>query len=224
MKGNKNWVALLMVLLFQWSSAAAEQVIESPQKEVERITRELLATFENNVQQYKKNDTAFIAEVDRQLSPSVAFDSIARGVMGKYSRRAKTGQIEQFSKTFKDSLISFYAKALLQLDDTRLTIEKVDAVPDAVLNDYRSGKARLVPVDMKVKTSSGTVAISYSMVHLDKRWKLRNIIVDGINIGIQFRNQFAEAMNKYNDLQYVVDHWPQIMQGKATKKHVSKQS
>ncbi len=227
MKGNKNVVAVLMALFFQWSSAviAAEQVIESPQQEVERITRELLATFENNIHQYKKNDTAFIAEVDRQLSPAVAFDSIARGVMGKYSRRAKTGQIEQFSKTFKDSLISFYGKALLKLDDTRLTIEKVDAVPDAVLNNYRSGKARLVPVDMTVRTSSGTVAISYSMVHQDERWKLRNIIVDGINIGIQFRNQFAEAMSKYNDLQYVVDHWPEIMQGEATEKNaVSKQS
>ncbi len=227
MKGNKNVVTFLMVLLFQWSSAviAAEQVIESPQSDVERITRELLTTFEKNINQYKKNDAAFIVEVDRQLSPVVAFDSIARGVMGKYSRRAKTAQIEQFSKVFKDSLISFYGKALLKLDDTRLTIEKVDSVPDAVLNDYRSGKARLVPVNMTVRTSSGTVAISYSMVHQDGRWKLRNIIVDGINIGIQFRNQFAEAMSKYNDVQYVVDHWSEIMKGAATEKNaVSKKS
>ncbi|MGO0305667.1 MlaC/ttg2D family ABC transporter substrate-binding protein [Endozoicomonas acroporae] len=227
MKGNRHVVAFLVALFFQWSSAviAAEQVIESPQKEVENITRELLATFEKNIHEYKKNDAAFIAEVDRQLSPSVAFDAIARGVMGKYSRRAKSGQIEQFSRTFKDSLISFYGKALLKLDDTRLTIEKVGAVPDTVLNAYRSGKARLVPVDMTVRTSSGTVAISYSMVYQDERWKLRNIIVDGINIGIQFRNQFAEAMSKYNDLQYVVDHWPEIMQGEATENNaVSKQS
>ncbi len=220
MRRNKSFVAALVVLLLQWSSTifAAEQAIESPQKEVERITSELLATFEKNVDEYKKNDAAFIAEVDRQLSPVVAFDSIARGVMGKYSRRAKPGQVEQFSTTFKDSLISFYGKALLKLDDTRLTIEKVDSVPESVLKDYQSGKARLIPVGMTVRTSSGTVAISYSMVHLDGRWKLRNIIVDGINIGIQFRNQFAEAMNKHGDIQYVVDHWPEIMKGAAADK------
>lgn len=220
MRRNKSFVAALVVLLLQWSSTifAAEQAIESPQKEVERITSELLATFEKNVDEYKKNDAAFIAEVDRQLSPVVAFDSIARGVMGKYSRRAKPGQVEQFSATFKDSLISFYGKALLKLDDTRLTIEKVDSVPESVLKDYQSGKARLIPVGMTVRTSSGTVAISYSMVHLDGRWKLRNIIVDGINIGIQFRNQFAEAMNKHGDIQYVVDHWPEIMKGAAADK------
>ena len=220
MRRNKSFVAALVVLLLQWSSTifAAEQAIESPQKEVERITSELLATFEKNVDEYKKNDAAFIAEVDRQLSPVVAFDSIARGVMGKYSRRVKPGQVEQFSTTFKDSLISFYGKALLKLDYTRLTIEKVDSVPESVLKDYQSGKARLIPVVMTVRTSSGTVAISYSMVHLDGRWKLWNIIVDGINIGIQFRNQFAEAMNKHGDIQYVVDHWPEIMKGAAADK------
>ena len=51
------------------------------------------------------------------------------------------------------------------------------------------------------------------MVYLEGGWKIRNIIVDGINIGIQFRNQFAEAMSKYGDIQYVVDHWPDIMKG-----------
>ena len=217
MKRNKTFLTVLMMLYLQLSSAvfAAEQTIQSPQQDVETITRELLSTLEKNIDGYKKNNDAFIVEVDRQLSPVVAFDSIARGVMGKYSRRAKPEQIEQFSSVFKNSLISFYGKALLKLDDTRLTIEKVDAVPDAVLSDYKAGKARLVPVDMTVRTSSGTVAISYSMVHQDGRWKLRNIIVDGINIGIQFRNQFADAMSKHNNVQYVVDNWADIMKGNA---------
>ncbi|MFK0573034.1 phospholipid-binding protein MlaC [Endozoicomonas sp.] len=217
MKRNKNFLTVLAMLFLQWSSAvfSAEQAIQSPQQDVEKITRGLLATLEKNIDGYKKNSDAFIVEVDRQLSPVIAFDSIARGVMGKYSRRAKPGQLEQFSSVFKDSLISFYGKALLKLDDTRLTIEKVDAVPESVLNDYKAGKARLIPVDMTVRTSSGTVAISYSMVHQDGRWKLRNIIVDGINIGIQFRNQFAGAMSKHRDIQYVVDYWPEIMKGNA---------
>lgn len=219
MKRNKTFLTVLMMLFFQWSSVvfAAEQVIQSPQQDVEKITRELLATFGKNIDSYIKSsdagENAFIAEVDRQLSPVIAFDSIARGVMGKYSRRAKPEQIEQFSSVFKESLISFYGKALLKLDDTRLTIEKVDAVPEAILRDYNAGKARLIPVDMTVRTSSGTVAISYSMVYQNGRWKLRNIIVDGINIGIQFRNQFADAMSKHNDIQYVVGHWSEIMKG-----------
>lgn len=217
MKRNKTFVSVLLMLFLQWSpvAIATQLSIESPQQEVERITRGLLATFEKNVAYYKNNDAEFLTEVDRQLSPVVAFDSIARSVMGKYARRAKPEQVEQFATVFKESLISFYGKALLKLDDNRLAIEKVEPVPETVLNDYQSGKARLIPVNMTIRTSSGTVAISYSMVHWDGRWKLRNIIVDGINIGIQFRNQFAEAMNKQGNIQYVVDHWPEIMKGAA---------
>ncbi|MGB1271822.1 MAG: MlaC/ttg2D family ABC transporter substrate-binding protein, partial [Endozoicomonas sp.] len=165
------FLGAMMMVMMLWASLsmAAPAPLESPRGDVETITRGLLKTFEANLDQYKKDGDAFVAEVDRHLSPVVAFDSIARGVMGKYTRRAKPDQIEQFSGVFKDSLISFYGKALLKLDSTSLTIDKIDPVPDSVLQDYRNGKARQVPVDMMVKTSTKTVAISYSMVHVDGR-------------------------------------------------------
>ena len=207
------WFSLLMAGLLHWSSSAV--ALESPKEDVEKFSTELLATFEKNVKEYKTNPDAFLKEVDRQLTPVVAFDSIARGVMGKYSRRAEPAQISNFSLTFKDSLLSFYGKALLKLDDTRMTIEKIDDVPEKILKDYEQGKARLVPVDMTVKTSTRTVAITYSMVHVEGRWKIRNVLLDGINVGIQFRNQFADAMEKHGKIQYVVNNWQQIMSGQT---------
>ncbi len=209
---NSFFLGLLLVSLLQWSPAWA---LESPKADVENITKGLLAKFEKNIGDYQKNPGAFIEEVSRELTPVIAFDSIARGVMGKYTRRAEPGQIEQFSTVFKDSLLSFYGKALLKLDDVSLTIENIEDVPKKTLADYESGKARLVPVDMMIKTSTTTVAISYSMVHTDGRWKVRNIIVDGINIGKQFRNQFADAMDKHGKIQYVIDNWLSIMSGKT---------
>ena len=223
------WVLVcFVVLLFtalQFTAlqqAQAGPVLDSPKKDVEAFSIRLLATFEKNVGEYKKNPGAFIHEVDHELSPVVAFDAIARGVMGRYARQAQPAQLEQFSKTFKISLLNFYGKALLKLDDTRITIEKIDDVPEKILKDYHDGKVRLVPVDMTVKTSTKTVAISYSMIHADGRWKIRNIIVDGINIGIQFRNQFAEAMDKHRKIQYVVDYWQQIMSGNTQLQSVKK--
>ena len=214
------WLVVLMLGVLQ--SAVAAPVLESPKKEVEAFSIRLLATFEKNVGDYKKNPDAFIHEVDHELSPVVAFDSIARGVMGRFARQAQPAQLKQFSKTFKSSLLSFYGKALLKLDDNRITIDKIDDVPEKTLKDYRDGKVRLVSVDMTVKTSKKNVAISYSMIHDDGRWKIRNIIVDGINIGIQFRNQFADAMDKHGKIQYVVDHWQEIMSGNAPQ-HSGKQ-
>ncbi len=220
---RKIVTTILATLLLQCSAIAlAVQNIPPPQLEVEQITRQLLSTFQNNIESYQKNDTAFLQEIDRQLSPVVAFDEIARSVMGRYARTATPAQLTQFSKVFKDSLISFYGRALLALDNTQAFIERVAPVPESVLRDYQSGKSRLVPVNMTARTSSGTVAITYSMVFLNGRWKLRNIIVDGINIGIQFRNQFAAGMSQHNNIQYVIDHWSQLMQGVAVDKSSKK--
>jgi hypothetical protein len=48
-------------------------------------------------------------------------------------------------------------------------------------------------------------------VHLEKingEWKLRNVIINGINIGKLFRDQFADAMQRNgNDLDKTIDGW-----------------
>ncbi len=185
--------------------------MSSPSTEVERITRNLLDNFLKNRSHYRKAPAEFINEVDQKLSPVVAFESISRGVMGKYAHRATPEQIQTFKQNFKSSLLNFYGKALLKLDSTNIFIEQVDTVPEAVLNAYKAGRSRQIPVNMKVKTSDRTLIISYSMIFDDGRWKLRNVIIDGINIGIQFRRQFSEAVEKYGKLQYVIDHWLEIM-------------
>ncbi len=228
---EKSWgfgfSGILLIVILQWSSAV--MALESPRKDVEAITRNLLELFEKNIKVYKKDSSAFVSEVGRQLSPVVAFDSIARGVMGKYAHKSDQALIDKFSSVFKESLISFYGKALLKLDDSTLKIDNIEEVPDKTLKEYEAGKLRLIPVNMTVKTSTRRVAISYSMVHVDGRWKLRNIIVDGINIGKQFRNQFAAAVDTHGKVDYVVNHWLKIMgsekqSDKKSKKKSDKKS
>ena len=38
-------------------------------------------------------------------------------------------------------------------------------------------------------------------------WKLINIIINGVNLGLTFRNQFYSLMKKENDLDKVIDKW-----------------
>lgn len=201
------------VIAKDMQSAATDN---SPDYVAKTVTQQLLDQFMKDKQVYQKDNKLFLKVVDEKLSPVVAFDSIALGVMGKYSRRANNAQKRQFAITFKDSLLSFYGTALLQLDDTHLSITSVAPVSKETLQAYKEKKIRLVPVEMQVKTSDKRITLTYSMIY-DNRWKLRNIIVDGINIGIQFRNQFADAMNQHKDLQYVISHWQQIMQSAEQK-------
>jgi len=42
----------------------------------------------------------------------------------------------------------------------------------------------------------------------EKRWLLRNVIINGINIGLQFRSQFNAYMQKYRgDIDLVIENW-----------------
>lgn len=62
---------------------------------------------------------------------------------------------------------------------------------------------------MKVTGTNGSVyPVQYTMVKLDGEWKVRNVIVNGINIGKLFRDQFADAMSRNgNNLDKTIDGW-----------------
>ena len=50
------------------------------------------------------------------------------------------------------------------------------------------------------------------MTQIDGQWKVRNVIVEGINIGLLFRDQFAQAMKaNRNDLDAVIDNWGSVV-------------
>ncbi|MGI9275009.1 MAG: MlaC/ttg2D family ABC transporter substrate-binding protein [Endozoicomonas sp.] len=208
-------------LLVFTPTVAAAPTLPPPEKEVEEFTRELLALYDKNKEEYRKDKEAFIKEVDRLLSPVVAFDQIARYVMGKYTRR-NPAEVDKFEKVFKDSLFNFYGNALLSLDDTSLTIDSVDKTSPDQMKKYIEGEIRRIPVKMKVKTSSRTLEIFYSMVHVNGRWKLRNITLEGINIAKQFQSQFANAVDRHGKVEYVVAHWAEIMAASDTDKNKKK--
>ncbi|HEX5843627.1 MAG TPA: ABC transporter substrate-binding protein, partial [Pseudomonas sp.] len=64
-------------------------------------------------------------------------------------------------------------------------------------------------VNMEIKDGNGALyPLSYTMVSLDGTWKMRNVIINGINVGKLFRDQFAQSMqNNGNDLNKVIDTW-----------------
>ena len=62
---------------------------------------------------------------------------------------------------------------------------------------------------MKVSGSNGAVyPVSYTLTKINGEWKLRNVIINGINIGKLFRDQFADAMQRNgNDLDKTINGW-----------------
>lgn len=66
---------------------------------------------------------------------------------------------------------------------------------------------------MEIRDARGTVyPLSYTMVRLDEQWKLRNMVINGINVGKLFRDQFAQSMqSNRNDLDKTIAGWAELV-------------
>ena len=170
---------------------------------VKSTTDELIGDLKANKAGYQQNPQYFYDTLERILGPVVDSAGISRSIMTvKYSRRASDEQLKRFEDNFKRSLMQFYGNALLEYDNQSIRVLPAKA----------EGADR-ASVGMEVRDSKGTVyPVSYTMVQLDGQWKLRNVIINGINVGKLFRDQFADSMQRNgNDLDRTIDGWAEVV-------------
>ncbi|HEK1691070.1 toluene tolerance protein [Pseudomonas putida] len=189
----------LLVLLAAFPLLALAAPGQSPHDVVQGTTNELLGDLKSNKEQYKSNPQAFYEALNRILGPVVDADGISKSIMTvKYSRKATPEQMQRFQENFKRSLMQFYGNALLEYNNQGITVD-----PAKVDDGKRAS------VGMKVTGNNGAVyPVQYTMENLGGEWKVRNVIVNGINIGKLFRDQFADAMQRNgNNLDKTIDGW-----------------
>lgn len=177
--------------------------VPSAHEVVKGTTDQLLADLKSNKASYQQNPQDFYDALERILGPVVDSAGISRSIMTvKYSRNASDEQMKRFEENFKRSLMQFYGNALLEYDnqDIRVLPAKAEGADRA-------------SVGMEVRDSKGTVyPVSYTMVQLDGQWKLRNVIINGINIGKLFRDQFADSMQRNGQsLDKTIDGWAEVV-------------
>ncbi|MBX8569715.1 ABC transporter substrate-binding protein [Pseudomonas cichorii] len=189
----------LLVLLAVLPMMANAAATPSAHDLVDRTTKELLSDLASNKEQYKSNPSAFYDALNRIVGPVVDADGISRSIMTvKYSRKATPEQMQRFQENFKRSLMQFYGNALLEYNNQGI-----------IVSPAKDEGADRTSVDMQVKGNNGAVyPVSYTLEKINGEWKVRNVIINGINIGKLFRDQFADAMQRNgNDLDKTIDGW-----------------
>ncbi|HEX4870281.1 MAG TPA: ABC transporter substrate-binding protein [Moraxellaceae bacterium] len=173
--------ALLLVLPL--AATAAES---NPQQVLQSATDTLLARITKDKDTLKKDPQALYNLVEQNITPFMDVEGIARRVMGQYYRQATPAQQQEFARVFKQSLIRTYAKGLTNYEGQKI-----------VFKPYRPGDdPRKAQVDVDVYGSTGQVYPVTFQMQQDKAgaWKVQNLILNGINLGLTFRNQFGSAV------------------------------
>lgn len=187
---------LFSVLAFTGLSMAATDAHQV----VERTTQSLLADLQANKSQYRTDPSAFYAAMDNILGEVVDADGISKSVMTvRYSHRATPAQMQRFQENFKRSLMQFYGNALLEYDN-----QSIRVLPKSLVQGPDRSEVRMEVTDHK-----GIIyPVSYTMVKIKNQWMMRNVIINGINVGKLFRDRFAEAMQRNgHNLDRVIDTW-----------------
>ena len=180
---------------------------ESPDTVIERTSDALLVLIEESRAYVAQDPERFYEAVEALLAPVVDFKRFARSVMAAHYKSASADQRDRFAETFKWGLVRSYALALTEFRD-----EEIALVP----SDRPQRSPTRKNVNMEIRTNTGDVyPIVYSMaLGKDEAWRVRNIIINGVNIGLTYRSQFASAVQdpKYGQsLDAVIDGWASLL-------------
>jgi phospholipid transport system substrate-binding protein len=123
--------------------------------------------------------------------------------MGDFAENASEEQRQRFADVLKNSLMSTVTTYTQGLAGTGEY--KIDVVPP------KEGDAekRSVNVGLEVQTGESVNRLAFTMrLNKEEQWKIANMTLNGINLGITFRAQFAQAVKKANgNLDAAIDSW-----------------
>jgi len=206
---------LLGILCSSASAMLANAQVQDPYQVVQQTTEHVLTIVKEAKVYSAKDPKRFNTEVTTVMDKVIDFDDFARSVMGTYAsgqrykaltsedeKAAFRERITRFSTTFKQGLVDTYASSLLNFNG-----EKVETLPPKKGDDISKGSATVM---QNIFNGSGkSYVVQYSMRRNKAgEWKLHNLIIEGINLGLTYRSQFSAAAEKYHgDLDKVIANW-----------------
>lgn len=154
----------------------------------------------------------YYSQVQVLLDPLIDYRGFARKVMGPYAssdryrslddagRQQLREQLDRFTDAMRSSLVRTYSKGLLAFGGSRIELEP----PGEAETGSRVSLRQLVYADR-----STPYEVLYQMgAGKTGDWKLLNVIIESVNLGEVYRDQFlASAREHDGDLDAVIENW-----------------
>ena len=172
----------------------------NPHKFIDSQAQEMVSIIINNQDLFAEDPELFKDKISKVFEPMVDFRRVGASVMGKkyYLLSSKSQRLE-FIQAFKNSLLDTYTSTLAQWGDQKI----VTVFPE--VSEFKKTE----DVDQNLITASNVYPITYK-VRKNKNgdWLIINIIVNGVNLGLTFRNQFQALAKEHDEnIDEIIKHW-----------------
>ena len=160
---------------------------EAPPAFVKRIADNLIGRLKADHAKLQGNPAAVNALVKQNLEPYVDAQSFTRIVMGAYAtpQNSTPQQRAAFEHNLRQSLIQNYGSALAKYSNQSYS-----------LRPYKPTGGAFPVVTIDFINQGQKTPVSFQLTDSNNQWKIRNINVAGIDLGLQFRNQFAATVQR----------------------------
>ena len=160
---------------------------EAPPAFVKKVADGLIMRLKADHAKLQNNPAAVKAIVRQNLDPYVDAPAFARIVMGTYATNqySTAAQRAKFEANFRETLIENYGSAFAKFTNQTYTIRPYKAT---------GSKNPVVTIDFN--NNGEKIPVSFQLADKGSQWKIRNINVSGIDLGLQFRNQFTATVKR----------------------------
>lgn len=175
------------VLTAMFAGTAIAAPAETPPAFVKKVADGLISRLKTDQAKLQNNPAAVKAIVRQNLDPYIDSQGFTRLVMGTYANNqySNAAQRTQFEKNFRETLIENYGSAFAKFSNQTYTLRPYKATTSA---------NPVVTIDFINKGEK--IPVSFQLADRNNQWKIRNINVSGIDLGLQFRNQFAATVKR----------------------------
>ena len=192
-------ISLFISIAFFSSQEIQGDDINNPEIYVDTKAQQMVSVIVNNQDLFKENPEDFKKLIKDIFEPMVDFRRVSALVMSKkYYVSATPEQRSAFIEIFKNSLLDTYSSTLAEWGDQEIvTMFSADI-------EFKKN----VEVKQMLVTNSSEYPITYKLRLGKNGYKIINIVVNGVNLGLTFRNQFKALADKHDEnIDAIISEW-----------------
>jgi phospholipid transport system substrate-binding protein len=166
-------------------AAAPALAQEAPDALVKRVSQEVLQIIKSDPLVQAGNEARIREVIETKLLPNFNFQRMTSLAMGRNWRAANPDQQKRLVEEFRTLLVRTYSGALNQYRNETI--------------DYKPLRMAATDADVTVRTAvmkpgGNPVQIDYSMEKLPDGWKAYDVIVGGVSLVTNYRDEFNEQI------------------------------
>jgi len=176
-----RFFAALLVCLVSVSAMAAE----APDAMVKRVSEEVLDIVRQDKDIRNGDTQKIVALVDAKVLPNFNFQRMTSLAVGRDWRGANPAQKNRLAEEFKMLLVRTYSNALTSYSNQRIVFKPFR---------MKDGETDVLVRSEVIQPGSQPVQIDYWLELADGKWKVYDVVVAGISLVTNYREQFSREV------------------------------